>query len=249
MSSIYDLIMLYNSANRFLHIIMKKSTDAKWPSLNTYTKTLVASKTPTSTAREVTLNKCKSSEMYSTKYFPSHRLNFIDDDESVGETRERLQGLEAIGLFSEFHHAKQVYNHQNLNKTFKRHSTIHVTDFMRKEQKTKLILSAGGWEMYLDKKHEFQKDSLNRDVMIKNFFCHSEKLPSFFKTPPASPRGANQALINTSIGNHSVSKIDYLIGKCDLALSIKPDFSSSRTTNFEQSRKPTKLKKLFINMV
>jgi hypothetical protein len=163
-------------------------------------------------------------------------------------TKQQIKGLEEIGAFAEFYHSKQVFDHNTIDKQFKRKSTIHITDFMKKDHKLQLLLGAGGWNAYLEKKQEFTRSGMNRENAFKRFFHHKEKHPAFFTTPPVTPKYVlgNDKLKFSKTPKPKIQllKIEELMQRCDLALAIKP-----KPLIQKKSSPKLKLKKLIIHQV
>ena len=61
---------------------------------------------------------------------------------SIEDCKEQIKGLEEIGIFSESIYSKKIVDHKDFER-IERKKTIFITDFMRKDQKTKLIKIAG----------------------------------------------------------------------------------------------------------
>lgn len=120
---------------------------------------------------------------------------------------------------------------------------------MRKDQKMQLLMNAGGWSTYLEKKSEYEKTTLNRENMIHRFFQHSEKDPSFFSTPMLRQNyfKTPDALVKsaTSRSQNKVMRIDNLIKECNMALAMKPKGLQKKAPNV----KLKKLKKLKIRVL
>ncbi|OMJ90102.1 hypothetical protein SteCoe_7589 [Stentor coeruleus] len=140
--------------------------------------------------------------------------------------KEKFKALEEIGIFSEFYTSNQVYD-TRLN--IRKQSTIHVADFMKKNDRMQLLLSTGDLGTYLQKKHEAIKSSFTREKAVERFFFPSEKSPDFYsKTPKLSPTYVKLPKINSPLLKKPPPKIEMLnnlIEKCEYALSLKPNFN------------------------
>ena len=189
---------------------------------------------------ELPKKKCKSSTnsprtMLETQ-MPSFKLrrNTRDDilqlkknDAEIIDSNqaEKIKGLEAIGLFSEFGFVKQINGHGDTEDAVSRRRTIHITDFMGNGNKMSLIRGAGGLEAYSQKKQDFQKESMLRELNLKKFFHHTEKLPGF-NTPQNSPRVhmmPSIKKIDSGISqNQKIIDLDHIMEKCDEAMLLKP---------------------------
>lgn len=155
-------------------------------------------------------------------------LNLIEDhtpNQKLQESRQnKIKGLEEIGIFSEFDHSKKIYSENEKKLSPK---TIHISDFMRKDQKMKLLQLAGECQVYENRKESFRRELFNRESAYKKFFLHSEKNPKFFNTPQASPRVLKDLEVDRKVllvNSHSekTSKIDGIIDKCNKAIKTKP---------------------------
>lgn len=140
--------------------------------------------------------------------------------------KEKFKALEEIGIFSEFYTSNQVYD-TRLN--MRKQSTIHVADFMKKNDRMQLLLSTGDLGTYLQKKHEAIKSSFTREKAVERFFFPSEKSPDFYsKTPKLSPTYTKLPKINSPLSKKpppKIEKLNDLIEKCEIALSLKPKFN------------------------
>jgi hypothetical protein len=140
--------------------------------------------------------------------------------------KEKFKALEEIGIFSEFYTSNQVYD-TRLN--IRKQSTIHVADFMKKGDRMQLLLSTGDLGTYLQKKHEAIKSSFTREKAVERFFFPSEKSPDFYsKTPKLSPTYVKLPKINSPLSKKpqpKIEKLNDLIEKCEMALSLKPKFN------------------------
>lgn len=141
-----------------------------------------------------------------------------------GLRNSKIKGLEEIGIFSEFEYSKNIYPEKKENFSFK---TIHITDFMRKDQKMKLLRLAGECQVYKSRKEAYKKEEFGRDFAYKKFFLHSEKDPKFFNTPQASPRvlkdfeNDKKKSLRAS-WSEKTSVLDGIIEQCNKAIKIKP---------------------------
>ena len=158
----------------------------------------------------------------------------------------KLKGLEEMGCFSEFTNSKPMNNY-NEPEEGRRRSTLHITDFMQTNNKKRILRNAGGFDAYLTKRKEYQKELILKEVNLKKFFQPSEKKPEFFNTPPISPRYLPSG--KTSKEDHGAKNfhlIDSIIEKCDEAMKIKPPkymtkSNSPRLLDSEISRSSKKL--------
>lgn len=157
-------------------------------------------------------------------------LNQIDSNSKPGSKQSsnrktRIQGLEDLGIFSEFGHSKKIYS-ENIKTNSPR--TIHITDFMRKDQKMKLLQLAGQCKAYESKKEAYKKELFGRELVFKNFFFHTEKNPGFFNTPQASPRGFKDIDRKESVrvvASDKTVKLDKIIDKCNQVIAGKAKFN------------------------
>ncbi|OMJ71206.1 hypothetical protein SteCoe_30649 [Stentor coeruleus] len=152
---------------------------------------------------------------------PSYSYSNLKSCSSAG----KIKALKEIGLFSEFKSSKNQIILSGVDSKKLRRTTIHITDFMIECNKKNLLKSAGGVDLYLNKRRKFEKELILHDKNMKNFFEHSEKKPEFFLTPPISPT----TLIRTPRSKDEyinymtkVSNIDQIIEKCDKAIMLKP---------------------------
>ena len=138
-------------------------------------------------------------------------------------------------------------NNYNEPEEGRRRSTLHITDFMQTNNKKRILRNAGGFDAYLTKRKEYQKELILKEVNLKKFFQPSEKKPEFFNTPPISPRYLPSG--KTSKEDHGAKNfhlIDSIIEKCDEAMKIKPPkymtkSNSPRLLDSEISRSSKKL--------
>ena len=100
---------------------------------------------------------------------------------------KKLKGLEEMGCFSEFTNSKPMNNY-NESDDGRRRSTIHITDFMLTNNKKRILQNAGGFDAYLTKRKEYQKELMLKEVNLKSFFSTRRKDLSFL-TLLRSPRG------------------------------------------------------------
>ena len=153
--------------------------------------------------------------------------------EGADPNTSKIKGFEDLGLFSEFNFMKNVNKNDCGEK--QRRSTIHITDFMNNETKLNLIRGAGGWDAYILKKQEHQKEVLMRDNNVQKFFHHKEKEPEFFQTPPISPRYLSKPRVNAKetslISNKRTQDIDQIIEKCNAAIHLKPPTVIAKSTS------------------
>ena len=198
---------------------------------------------------EVPMKKCKSTtnspralletSIGSFKLRSITRENMSKHKQYEGEVidtiqLEKLKGLEAIGLFSEFGFAKHISGYLDCDEISSKKRTIHITDFMRNGNKMSLIRCVGGLEAYSQKKHEFQKEVMLRDTNIKKFFHHTEKLPEFFSSPQNSPRSTLVCPKKACSGmsqNQKIIDIDHIIEKCEEAMRLKPPKFMTKSTS------------------
>jgi hypothetical protein len=147
-------------------------------------------------------------------------LSLAENDPKLQTTRKtKIKGLEDLGIFSEFNHSKMIYS-----ENIKTHSprTIHITDFMRKDQKMKLLQLAGQCKAYESKKEAYKKELFGRKLVYKNFFTYSEKNPGFFNTPQVSPRSlkdSDRKDMNNKGFSDKTLKLDKIINKCNEIIS------------------------------
>ncbi|OMJ70886.1 hypothetical protein SteCoe_31047 [Stentor coeruleus] len=141
----------------------------------------------------------------------------------------KIKALEEIGLFSEFKSTKNRIIPCGVKAKKFRRTTIHITDFMMEGNKRNLLKSAGGVDLYLDKRRKYEKELILHDTNMRNFFEHSEKKPEFFLTPPISPHISPTISVRTprsrdELRNYmeKVPDIDQIIEKCDEAIMLKP---------------------------
>jgi hypothetical protein len=147
---------------------------------------------------------------FKEEYMPS-----LKPDSSEKCSSQKLRGLEEIGLFSEFQFSK---SYKNIDGEGVKRGTINLSDFMVENNKRNILKNAGGWERYFFKRKEFGKETVLREKHAGKFFCHSEKKPEFFFTPPVSPR------VQVSSKRVKTGKLDVIQGimhKCDEAIAIK----------------------------
>ena len=156
------------------------------------------------------------------------KLIAINEPSNTNEADEfKLKGLEEIGIFSEFTHSKKIFDHDE-PENMKKQSTIHITDFMRKDQKMKLCKIAGGLKAYILKKSQYKKNLMHRESTFRKFFYIREKLPLNFATPQNSPRvGKDSERIEVVFNNsHSqnVLAINKIIERCDEAIHMSTSY-------------------------
>jgi hypothetical protein len=149
----------------------------------------------------------------------------ILEDESPRLFKERILGLEAVGVFFDSQNTKQKRIPISSEQLNLRNKLIHITDFMAKDQKMKMLRTIAIFDGYLPKKSEFQQEPANKPENNPNFFNSLNKFSEFFNTLPATPGHKDLKKINEKDfpRNHkSLIKIDNLIQKCRLALLNKP---------------------------
>lgn len=141
----------------------------------------------------------------------------------------KIKALEEIGLFSEFKSTKNRIIPCGVKAKKFRRTTIHITDFMMEGNKRNLLKSAGGVDLYLDKRRRYEKELILHDTNMRNFFEHSEKKPEFFLTPTMSPTLSPTISVRTPRSRDEyrhymdkVPNIDQIIEKCDEAIMLKP---------------------------
>ena len=64
-------------------------------------------------------------------------------DDSPRSARNRIMGLEAIGVFSKFK-KNPIFDKNFAERPYHKQNTIHITDFMRKQQKLQMLRSVEG---------------------------------------------------------------------------------------------------------
>jgi hypothetical protein len=99
--------------------------------------------------------------------------------ENTKNNKKRFKGLEEIGIFSDLTCSKIITN-KEINKPSRNH-IIHVTDFMKNNQKNKIIKLAGAMQEYDCRKAKYKRDLMNQKVFL-------QKIASFYRTPQVSPR-------------------------------------------------------------
>lgn len=137
------------------------------------------------------------------------------------EKKKKIKALEEIGMFSEFTNSKKVFDWHHLEHTEKQ-GTIHVTDFMRKNDKMKLFRLAGDWQSYEIRKNKCKLGLLSQEIAAKCLLTHSELPHMQYSSPQLSPRFIkNKSLFckkekpsKTSRSEKSI-KLDHIIEKCE----------------------------------
>ena len=147
----------------------------------------------------------------------------IDLADCVEANDEQLKGLEEIGIFSEFDHSKKIFDtsHDKLTKR----QTIHITDFMRNDQKIRLFKLAGGLKAYISKKHEYKKELFRQESIMNKFFSHKEEflhIPTHQRYSLKAEKSPESIEEVRSINNsEQIIKINKIIEQCEEAMLIK----------------------------
>ena len=147
--------------------------------------------------------------------------NFSDSDSDEADEM-KLKGLEEIGIFSEFTETKKIFEHNDLDTQHKQ-TTIHITDFMRKDQKMKLCKIAGGLQAYILKKSQYKKELIHRESTFKKFFHNRETLPINYTTQKTRKKTkVGLEKIEPIHNSHSekILGINKIIEKCEEAMNM-----------------------------
>lgn len=142
------------------------------------------------------------------------------------EKQKKIKALEEIGMFSEFANSKKVFDWRNLELTEKQ-GTIHVTDFMSKNDKMKIFRIAGDWQTYENRKNKHKLELQTQEIAAKNLFVHSELPPLNLGSPHISPRYIkdNKHTLDKKNKQGSISlsnkslKINHIIEQCEQAMN------------------------------
>ena len=139
--------------------------------------------------------------------------------------KSRMRSLEDLGIFSKLGHSKKIYSENMQNKSPR---TIHITDFMRKDQKMKLLKLGEHCKAFESKKEVLKRELKGSDFVFKNFFYQSDKNQALFSTPQALPRGFKDMSVNDSprvVGSEKKVKLDRIIDECTQVIAEKVKFN------------------------
>ncbi|OMJ81604.1 hypothetical protein SteCoe_17875 [Stentor coeruleus] len=157
---------------------------------------------------------------------PNSPLCPLSPDPLRFEKQKKIKALEEIGMFSEYANSKKVFDWRNIELTEKQ-GTIHVTDFMSKNDKMKIFRIAGDWQTYESRKNKYKLELQTQKIAAKNLFSHSELPPLNHSTPYVSLRYIKDSkhTLDKKDKQGSISlsskslKINQIIEQCEQAIN------------------------------